>query len=639
MTVTHAVRLFSLCWYLSVIPTIHGSILDATSKFVKSSEAEYDHEVTLIAGQLTFHWNDATGNTLECRLIHKAPSIEKAPSWLGIGFYDTFSNKDPVTSFDPSLLLGSDAVIGIVASSNVQKYGLDGTDVGEAEDTVHPLKHQTLIDAVIKRHDSDDGGVNTILSFTKELEESNLEEVRLRKVGTNVFFYGMGAPGEKSFVMNQDWGAFTLNLDAVASNAEKGQSETISSEGGEEASTSDGNDGTNTARIVDGQCGSSLEGYERQFIVAPDIIFFWKIEGNILKAAVKVDHVCWIGFGISENGMMIGSKAIIGKPGDSSVAVYELLDKGVETIQEFTEKTSLKAGSIKQDDESTIMTFEYSMDDGSTLSIASSGLNTFLYAHGKDNTFGYHESRGNFRIDLATCDSGSEGRSTRRTHMGVFAAHGTIATLAWAIASPFAMTVAWFRTLVPSSWIYIHVFSNVCSFFFTLIAVIIAVSAMSMQKNPSHFNHPHHWVGLSMLIGITFQVMNGFLRPPVEKRDPYSTSHYDIHEGFIKMPRTPREVWYFSHRLTGISLLAMGVYQIVSGLDLFAANYNVASIAPWFWGYVGIFAFSLISLKFWIMYEEYKARRGMEAMHVEHRGGGTAGGISDDLVPVQFDMS
>jgi hypothetical protein len=144
-----------------------------------------------------------------------------------------------------------------------------------------------------------------------------------------------------------------------------------------------------------------------------------------------------------------------------------------------------------------------------------------------------------------------------------------------------------------------------------------------------------------MLVAVTFQVMNGFLRPPVEKRDPYASSHYDMDPGMIKLPRTPREVWHFSHRVTGISLLAMGIYQIQSGLNLFAANYNVASIASWFWAYVALFAASLIGLKFWIMYEEYKARRGMEAMHVDARAGNgaTEGAANSELVPVQFDMS
>lgn len=600
------------------------TITDATAGFVKSTESEYDHEVTLIAGELTFHWNDAKGNTVDCRLIHNAASLDAAPSWLSVGFYDTFSNSGTVTAETP-LMIGSDAVIGLVANSNVQKYGLGGKEVSESGG-VHPLEHQTLTDATIKQHDSDDGTVSTILTFTKELEESNVEEVRLRHSGQNVFLWAVGAPGETALAVHKKKGALTLDLAAVEALAEQGGS------GG----TSTDDSGENTASIVDGSCTSGLDGYAMQFDVQSDISFHWKIESGILKGALQYTGEAWLGFGVSDDGKMTGSEAIIGKPDELTATKYLLSDKAAAGINAVKDTTSLKSATIKQEGGVTTLEFENALDVSTdTHTITSTGLNTFIYAAGKDNTFNYHEHRGSFRIDLATCEGG-----TTKSHMGAFAAHGTIATLAWAIASPFAVTVAWFRTLVPSSWIYIHVFSNVMTFFFTLIAVIVAISAMSVQDDSTHFSHPHHWVGLILLVGVTFQVMNGFLRPPVEKKDPYSASHYDMDNSWLKLPRSPREVWYFSHRVTGISMLGMGIYQIQSGLTLFAENYNVTSVTPWFWAYVGIFAFCLISLKLWIMYEEYKARRGMEAMHVEHRsGGGSTGGASEDLVPVQFDMS
>lgn len=608
------------------------AVTDATAGFIKSTESEYDHEVTLIQGELTFHWNDADGNTLDCRLIHNAKSLAEAPSWLGVGFYNTFDNSADITP-TTDLMVGSDAVIGLVANSNVQKYALAGQTVAE-ENGVHPSEHQTLNSASIKQHDSDDGSVSTLLTFTKELEESNTEEVRLRHSGKNVFLWAVGAPGESALAIHKKKGAFTLDLEAVEKAAERGETGSGGSGGSGGASTSDGDQYYSS--IVDGKCGSSLEDYDNQFDITSSISFHWKVEGDTVKGAVQYVGEAWVGFGVSDDGKMVGSEAIIGKPADETATKYVLNDRAAMGVDPVKDTTSLKASSIKQEGGVTTLTFENTLDVSSdTHMIKSTGLNNFIYSVGASNEFAYHEHRGSFAIDLATCDGGAT-----KSHMGAFAAHGTIATLAWAIASPFAVTVAWFRTLVPSSWIYIHVFSNVCTFFFTLIAVIVAISAMSVQKNSSHFNHPHHWVGLVLLVGVTFQVMNGFLRPPVEKRDPYATSHYDMDPGWLKLPRSPREVWYFSHRVTGISMLGMGIYQIQSGLNLFAENYNVSSIAPWYWGYVGLFAFCLISLKFWIMYEEFKARRGMEAMHVEHRTGGSTGGASEnELVPVQFDMS
>jgi hypothetical protein len=65
-------------------------------------------------------------------------------------------------------------------------------------------------------------------------------------------------------------------------------------------------------------------------------------------------------------------------------------------------------------------------------------------------------------------------------------------------------------------------------------------------------------------------------------------------------------------------MLAMGIYQISSGLSLYAEDFTVTSIEPWFWLYVGLFAFFLISLKVWIMMEEHKARQNVGMLSSDH---------------------
>jgi Eukaryotic cytochrome b561 len=235
---------------------------------------------------------------------------------------------------------------------------------------------------------------------------------------------------------------------------------------------------------------------------------------------------------------------------------------------------------------------------------------------------------------LQSCDESYTGSSATKSKQGAFAAHGTLAVLAWGVATPFAMTVAWFRTLVPSSWIYIHVFSNVISFVFTVVAVIVAITAQSGQTSPSHFSHPHHIVGVALLVLMTFQIMNGFMRPPVEKKDPYSARQFVEGKNFFEIPRSPRGLWMLIHRLSGVAMLGMGMYQISSGLTLFADDFDVTSIAPWFWLYAGFFAFFLIALRVWILMEEQKARHGMEVLsYPDEEGSYDMDREGNDLAP------
>jgi hypothetical protein len=625
-----------------VTVTAQTTIVDATKGFVKSTESTFDHEITLKEGQLAFHWNDIAGNTFEGRLIHTALSVAEAPSWLGVGFFD-IENQGTISA-DTAFMVGSDAVIGLVETGSVEKYSLDGKLVAE-KDGVHPMEHQTLVFSSIVQHDADDGTVTTVLSFEKLLEESDSMEVRLLHSGENVFLWAVGPPEQTALGKHTEKGVFTLDLTAVQQEAESGN-EGSGSNGTTSGKNTESSDKTkNVASVIEAECDSNVQSGYLMLELLTGLSFHWKVEGTTFTGILQYEGEGWLGFGFSDTGNMIGGTAIIGLPAEKTVGVRDLKDKSIKGISVSTEQNLIES-SITQEKGVTQLRFKKEMG---TYPVINKGANTFIFAVGEDNVFGYHEHRDSVRVkDLVSCSSinNRDGLGLGMTHMGAFAAHGTIATLAWGIASPFAITVAWFRTLVPSSWIYIHVFSNVLTFFFTLIAVIVAISAMSVQPAGAggHFSDPHHWVGLVLLVAVTFQVMNGFLRPPVEKKDPYAASHYDMDNSFIKCPRTPREVWYFSHRTTGIAMLAMGIYQIQSGLNLFARDYGVESIVSWYWGYVGLFAFCLISLKFWIMFEEYKARRGMEAMHVDHRspGGSSAGGLShadSELVPVQFDMS
>jgi hypothetical protein len=338
-----------------------------------------------------------------------------------------------------------------------------------------------------------------------------------------------------------------------------------------------------------------------------------------LDGILEYEGAGWLGFGPSPTGAMVGSTVIIGLPGTGQNPLeYNMQGKTLETISPPVPLVLPERAIIIEAGKKTVLRFVKVLDvdspNGNGTSITASGMNTFVFAVGTSNELAYHKHRGSFRINLQSCEESSSGTSTTKTKEGAFVAHGTLALLAWGVATPFAITVAWFRTLVPSSWIYIHVFSNVISFLFTVTAVIVAITAKNGQESPSHFSHPHHVVGVTMLVLMTFQVMNGFMRPPVEKKDPYSARHYLKGNSYLECPRTPRDIWMLCHRVSGIAMLGMGIYQISSGLNLFAQDFGVTSVAPWFWLYVGLFAFLLISLRVWIMMEEHKARQGMEVL-------------------------
>ena len=118
----------------------------------------------------------------------------------------------------------------------------------------------------------------------------------------------------------------------------------------------------------------------------------------------------WLGFGISTDGKMTGSQAVIGLPSDSGLAEdgdikkYDLNggDPRIKVLEDS--KQTLIDSSITQDVDAglTVMSFTKLLveDDESEIPIAENGENIFLFAKGTWNWPSYHEKRMSFPLDF-----------------------------------------------------------------------------------------------------------------------------------------------------------------------------------------------------------------------------------------------
>jgi len=118
----------------------------------------------------------------------------------------------------------------------------------------------------------------------------------------------------------------------------------------------------------------------------------------------------WLGFGISTDGKMTGSQAVIGLPSDSGLAEdgdvkkYDLNggDPRIKVMDD--DKQTLIDSSITQDVDAglTVMSFTKLLveNDESEIPIAENGENIFLFAKGTWNWPSYHEKRMSFPLDF-----------------------------------------------------------------------------------------------------------------------------------------------------------------------------------------------------------------------------------------------
>ncbi len=199
-------------------------------------------------------------------------------------------------------------------------------------------------------------------------------------------------------------------------------------------------------------------------------------------------------------------------------------------------------------------------------------------------------------------------------------AHGLLATLTFGLLLPASISSALFRDYLPSHWIYVHVYINVLSLLVTLITVIVAFVAMSSlgERNEGHLKEMHHIAGLALLLLISFQTANGFIRPP---REFVTDDIDDCTPGAIHSSRdprfTPRAIWQLMHRCVGLAIFLGGTWQVRSGLAIYARKFSTMDYGSVYLGYVGWLVFLLVAAKLYLPERERRKQgelKGLESM-------------------------
>ena len=141
----------------------------------------------------------------------------------------------------------------------------------------------------------------------------------------------------------------------------------------------------------------------------------------------------------------------------------------------------------------------------------------------------------------------------------------------------------------------------------------------------------HHLAGLALLATASFQVANGFLRPPreydlggendvVDALDALAfdrrssggggaptaattTTFRSRAEEFAFGLLTPRKLWRLAHAISGLFLFGLGTYQVRSGMGLYADRYpgEAPDYGPAYLGYVSWLVGVIACAKVWLV--------------------------------------
>jgi len=133
-------------------------------------------------------------------------------------------------------------------------------------------------------------------------------------------------------------------------------------------------------------------------------------------------------------------------------------------------------------------------------------------------------------------------------------AHGLMMALAWGLLFPSGafISLGWRTRFASGKWFALHRGVQALGLVLTVIGVTVAFSMIPLG---SHFDEPHHIVGLVLALLACCQPINALWRAkPVEKTGGVRT--------------TQRTVWELVHRGGGYAMICAAIYQAVSGSEL-----------------------------------------------------------------------
>jgi len=383
--------------------------------------------------------------------------------------------------------------------------------------------------------------------------------------------------------------------------------------------------------------------------------------GGMLVVRMKYEGEGWISFGSSPTGTMIGGEVVIGKPKsiETKPKKYYMTSLQMFGIVEMPdEQQTLIDAYVKQEDGITVMEFGKLLNETGEHAINPGTKHTFIWPVGSSNALFHHSLRNSFTVDLT---HGMEGASvmfgsSEAPNKTLWIAHGVFALIAWGVFGPIAAASSLLRLYLPSEsgmWYKLHLYLNLLCVVFTIISFGLAVGAtasdpsLSGSKQRKHFVNLHEVMGLAIFAICLFQVLNGYLRPSMYKKNSHDqlggtvfssskdnssvndnssdattnktkedavdknnvnnnnndieqlSNNEDMVESSTPQKTIARLFFEIGHRIIGSVLLVLSALNIISGLKLYAIRYYVDN--NWtiiaFWSYIGTLLVIVLSLK------------------------------------------
>ena len=199
----------------------------------------------------------------------------------------------------------------------------------------------------------------------------------------------------------------------------------------------------------------------------------------------------------------------------------------------------------------------------------------------------------------SSTSSPSEGDAS--PHRYAWIAHGSIGVVTFGLLVP----LAFFGTALSA---YVRLGVHILAFALTFATVAMAIVALSGMGNSSegHLKEDHHISGLLLLLLMSIQTASGLLLPSdgPSKENSYEVDYYEQRRVAVE------RLCHFVQKVLKVGIFCLGLYQVHSGLTLYAKKYSTIELGGAYVGLAGISALSAVAMKAWMKWRNKKTNDG-----------------------------
>lgn len=281
-------------------------------------------------------------------------------------------------------------------------------------------------------------------------------------------------------------------------------------------------------------------------------------QDNILSIVLSAVYASgWVGMGFSEDGMMIGSSAMVGWIGrDGRAHIKQFYLQGQSTSQVSADRGQLQLANNKAAAPAVVL-YGVNMYLAFQLQLPSPATRqNLLFAFATATPANYrlpeHDDRISVSFDFSGAPSaGSPPSVTPSSYpYGLKRNHGALNILGWGVLLPLGAIIARYsKQWYPRWWYYLHVVVQFAGFMFGLAGVVAGVALCSrLHANVS----VHRGLGILVFVLSILQVIAFFVRPEKDSKI--------------------RRYWNWYHHWVGRLALFLAAVNIVLGIHVGGAG-------------------------------------------------------------------